>query len=168
MSHYASTPAAHPPGPPTAPPGWYPDPAGGGSRYWDGWSWHAQTAEAVVWPAYPATHAEDAADRLAGGIATYERVSGALWIVLGLVQILSVVLIVAGVWNIIVGISRLAGAGRIQRREAGVPKMFEGIVGLILIGLVNLFFGAVVGVLLVGVDFYVRQRVLDNRHIFTR
>ena len=174
MSDFRAFPSADAQQPATAPAGWYPDPGTGAPRYWDGWSWQPPAAPAPAWstaPAWPSPPAfgdEAPADPLARGIATYERVSGALWILLGIVQLFSVVLIVAGVWNIVAGISRLAGAGRIERREARVPSMFQGVGGLVLIALVNLFFGAVLGVLLVAVDFYVRQRVLDNRHIFTR
>jgi hypothetical protein len=35
------------------------------------------------------------------------------------------------------------------------------------IALVNLFFGAIFGLIMVGVDFYIRQRILDHRRIFT-
>lgn len=112
--------------------------------------------------------AELRADQTASGIASYERVSGVLWIVLGVFQIFSVVLIIAGVWNVFAGITRLGYAPRIERRESGVPAAFSGVTGLIVIGLINLFFGAVFGLVMVAVDFYIRQRVLDNRHIFTR
>lgn len=159
--------------PPSAPAGWYADPRTGAHQYWDGWSWVPRPEPS--WPA-PSTigigdaspYAQAAADSTARGIATYERVSGVVWIVLGVVQMLSIVLIIAGIWNILAGISRLGVAPRIERRDAAVPQLFEGVVGLVLIGLVNLFFGAFIGVVMVGVDFYVRQRVLDNRHIFTR
>lgn len=165
------------------PAGWYPDPQGPGQRYWDGASWHpvaavestyatwdgyAAPVQAWPWAGYADPYAEARADETARSIATYERVSGVLWIVLGIVQVFSLVLIIAGVWNIIAGASRLGVAPAIQRREARVPHMFNGIAGLIIIGLVNLFFGAVFGLVMVAVDFYVRQRVLDNRAIFTR
>jgi hypothetical protein len=38
---------------------------------------------------------------------------------------------------------------------------------LVTIGLINLFFGAFFGVVMVAVDFVIRQIVLDNRDIFT-
>lgn len=149
----------------TAPAGWYPDPQGYGMRYWDGIAW-SQTVRYPVPAPNPFAHPQ--ADAKASGIATYERISGVLWIVIGIFQIFSVVLIIAGIWNIIAGISRLGVAPAIQRREARVPAMFEGVLGLVLIGLVNLFFGAAFGVLMVAVDFVIRQQVLNNRHIFNR
>ena len=111
---------------------------------------------------------EAQADSLARNIANYERLSGILWIVLGIVQLFSLVLFIAGIWNIFAGITRLAGSSAIERRQSDVPARFQGIVGLVLIGLVNLFFGAILGLLFVALDFWVRQRVLDNRAIFNR
>jgi hypothetical protein len=162
----------------SAPAGWYPDPSSAGLRYWDGSAWSALPGPG---PAQGAAHgvarvpatwfdprSEASADALAGRIATYERVSGVLWIVLGVLQVLSVALIIAGAWNIIAGTSRLGIAPAIARRESGVPQAFAGVAGLVIIGLVNLFFGAAFGLIMVAVDFYVRQRVLDNAHVFNK
>lgn len=99
-------------------------------------------------------------------LADYERISGILWIVLGAVQILAVVTAFAGVWNIVAGLSRLAMVKRVTRMEPDVPKAYEGVTGLIVIGLVNLLLGAVIGLLFVAFDVYVRKRVLANRWVF--
>lgn len=158
---YTSAPAA----------GWYPDPQGQGLRYWDGAAWSSAVQPSPghhVVPAAPVHPVDAQADAKARSIATYERVSGVLWIVIGVLQVASVVLIIAGAWNIFAGITRLSAAPAIERREARVPAMFQGVVGLVLIGLVNLFFGAVFGVVMVVVDFVIRQQVLDNRRIFNR
>jgi len=43
---------------PTPPPGWYPDPASGAPRYWDGYRWGAYwTPPYAAWPAPPAPSA---------------------------------------------------------------------------------------------------------------
>jgi uncharacterized membrane protein len=176
MSNYSYQPASPQaiPSPTTPPAGWYADPQGGsGQRYWDGQAWQFEAAgqwstQGSLAPAYGYQFPDAAADSTAKGIATYERLSGVAWIVLGIFQILSVVLLIAGVWNIFAGITRLSAAPRIERREASVPLMFQGVAGLVVIGLVNLVFGAVIGIVMVAVDLYVRQRVLDNRHIFNR
>ncbi len=159
----------------TAPPGWYPDPHQQGMRYWDGLHWSPHVVAPTTGAprsASPATwsdpHSEARAAELARGIATYERVSGVLWIGLGLLQVLSLWLVFAGVWNLVAGISRLGIAPAIERREARIPQAFAGIVGLVVIALVNLFLGAMIGLVMVALDFYVRSRVLDNRDIFTK
>lgn len=101
-------------------------------------------------------------------IADYERVSGILWIVLGVLQCISLVGIVAGIWNIVAGISRVRSTSAILARDPGVPAMFEGIAGLIVIGIVNLLLGGAIGVIFIVFDFVIRDMVLNNRHLFER
>jgi hypothetical protein len=99
-------------------------------------------------------------------IGDYERISGIIWIVLGVLQICSIYGIIAGVWNLFAGSSRLRMAKMISQRRANAPREFEGVTGLIVIGIVNLFLGGVIGILCVAFDFYIRDRVLSNRHLF--
>ncbi|MBI5230643.1 MAG: hypothetical protein HY876_00575 [Coriobacteriales bacterium] len=99
-------------------------------------------------------------------IAGYERTSAILWLVLGVVQCVTVVGAIAGVWNIFAALSRFRLSRAIVARDPGVPGAFEPIGGLIAIGLVNLVFGGAVGVLFVILDIYVREQVLENRHLF--
>lgn len=101
-------------------------------------------------------------------VADYERISGILWIVLGVLQCLTLVGIIAGIWNIFAGLSRVRAAPIILSRSPGVPAMFEGVGQLIVIGLVNLFLGGFIGVLFVIFDFIIRDMVLKNRHLFER
>ncbi len=100
-------------------------------------------------------------------LADYQRISGVLWIVLGIVQLLSVYGIIAGLWNIPVGIGQLRQATRIRARDETIPPAFEGVVGLVVIGVINLILGGVIGVIVVGLDFWIRDRVLKHRALFT-
>jgi hypothetical protein len=99
-------------------------------------------------------------------IADYERVSGILWIVIGVFQCLTLVGLIAGIWNIVAGISRIRIVPIILQRGSGVPSAFEGIGQLIVIGIINLMLGGLIGVLFVIFDFVIRDMVLRNRHIF--
>lgn len=99
-------------------------------------------------------------------IADYERISGILWITIGAIQCITVIGIIAGIWNIIAGISRIGAAPVILRRDPQVPAMFEGIGQLIVIGIINLLLGGVIGVVFVIFDFVIRDMVLRNRHLF--
>ena len=99
-------------------------------------------------------------------LADYERVSGILWILLAIIQICTIVGAIAGVWNIVAGASRLSLVKRIQRRDPSVPREFEGVASLVIIGIINLILGGVIGVIVVGLDFYIRDKVLTNRHLF--
>jgi hypothetical protein len=38
---------------------------------------------------------------------------------------------------------------------------------LVIIGIINLLLGGFIGVVLVGFDFYIREKVLTNSHLFT-
>lgn len=99
-------------------------------------------------------------------IADYQKGSGIAWIILAVIQVLTVYGILAGIWNLCVGISRIRHSGQIRRREETVPAAFQGISGLVIAGVVNLVLGGVIGVVLVGFDFYVRDKVLSNQQLF--
>lgn len=114
----------------------------------------------------PALAAWDAEAQIISTIAAYEKISAVLWLIIGIVQVLSLVTIIAGAWNIYAAITRFRIAPPILARDERVPSAFEGVVGLIVIGAINLFLGGVIGVLFVAFDFYIRHLVLRNRHLF--
>jgi hypothetical protein len=105
----------------------------------------------------------------------YEKLSGILWIAWGILQILSICVLfvfgipvaLAGAWNIYAGITRLRVAPQILAADARIPSQFESMTDLIVIGLINLVLGAFVGLIFVLLDFYVRDQILTNRHMFT-
>jgi hypothetical protein len=105
-------------------------------------------------------------DELIRRLADYEKISGFLWLALGIIQVLSVFAIIAGIWNLVICSTRFKMAGRIRRREASVPTDYEGVALLVILGVINLFFGGVIGVLFVAFDFFVRDKVLSNKHLF--
>jgi len=105
-------------------------------------------------------------------IHDYERISGIFWIILGILQVLSILVLwipgpFIGIWNIIAGISGLRMATRIAARDSRVPAAFEGIAGLIMMAVFNLLIGGVIGIIFVALDFFIRDKVLSNRHLFT-
>ena len=100
-------------------------------------------------------------------IADYERVSAILWMILGIVQVLLIVTIIAGVWNIFAASTRFKMSPLIRARDPGVPAAYEGgLVQLVILGALNFFLGAAVGVIFVIFDFYIRDLVLKHRHLF--
>lgn len=99
-------------------------------------------------------------------IGDYVRLSGIFWIVLGGLQILSVIGIIAGIWNIFAGITRLSAAKRIMARDPRVIDDFRGIAGLVVIAAVNLLLGGVIGVVFAGFDFVIRDKILSNTRLF--
>jgi hypothetical protein len=85
---------------------------------------------------------------------------------LGIIQVLTVVGIIAGAWNIYAATTRIKVAPRIERRESGVPSAFASLTGYVIIGVINLVLGGVIGLILLGVDLYVRDQVLKHRNLF--
>lgn len=99
-------------------------------------------------------------------LADYEKISAILWIGLGILQVLSLVGIIAGIWNIIAAYARFQIVPRIRARDPGIPAIYESLGGIILIAIVNLLVGGVIGILFVAFDLYVRDQVLKNQHLF--
>jgi uncharacterized membrane protein len=118
---------------------------------------------------YQKTHRKPQTDNGANTIqqiADYERISGYVWIVLGVIQIVTVIGIIAGIWNVFAGWTRLKIVPNILARNADIPESFEGISGLVIIGILNAVLGGVIGLIFVAFDFFVRDKVLSNRHLF--
>jgi hypothetical protein len=107
-------------------------------------------------------------DRMAG----YETASAIIWLILGIAQILlglwlEPLLLLIGIWNIVAAVNRFNLIPRLRALDPAVPAEYEGLVGLIVFGVINLILGAVVGLVGIAVDFYLRDQVLKNRHLFT-
>ncbi|MBQ8466045.1 MAG: SHOCT domain-containing protein [Alphaproteobacteria bacterium] len=102
------------------------------------------------------------ANRLAG----YERLYAIIWIIISIIQILSVYLILAGIWNIFCVITSFKLEKKILNRDADVPQEYENITGLVITGIVNVLLGGILGIILVGFGFWIRQEVLAHRDIF--
>lgn len=100
-------------------------------------------------------------------IADYERISGILWIVLGIIQICTIVGIIAGVWNVFAGFSRRKMVPLIQARNPCVPTSYRnGLTMLIVIAVINFLLGGVIGIAFVAFDFYIRDLVMKNSVLF--
>lgn len=96
-----------------------------------------------------------------------EVISNIAWIVIGIVQCVTLYAAAAGVWNIINAIVSLRNVKNIQPGNAAVVPYFDGRkVWLIVLAVVNLVLGGVVGVLLVLFEWYLRDYVLRNRSAF--
>ena len=110
----------------------------------------------------------DDVDLTVNRLADYQRWSGFLWIGLGIIQALTVYGIIAGVWNIFAGISRVKMAKQIRARDASVPAAFKDVSGLVIIAIVNILLGGVIGLVVVGFDIFVRDKILKHRELIDR
>jgi hypothetical protein len=99
-------------------------------------------------------------------VADYEKISGILWLTLSIVQIISLLGIVAGIWNLFAARSRFEMAKLIRVRDPSVPGAFGGMSQLVIIGILNLILGGVIGILFVCLDFWIRDQVLSHQALF--
>ena len=99
-------------------------------------------------------------------LSEYELISCSVWIGIAIIQICTCYGAIAGVWNIFVGISRYQMIDRVKARDSRIPAEHEGLGMLIAIALINLILGGVVGIVLVAYDYYMRNQILENRHVF--
>lgn len=152
--------------------GWYADPYGAPTlRYWDGGTWTAHTS------AYPAQQTQPAAvtswapanadELFLRRTSEYSRWSGVGWMVLGALQVISLFGIIAGVWNLFAGWTRIRTARDIAMRSPSIPARFRPVGGYVVIAIVNLFLGGFIGLALVGFDLFVRDQILKNEAAFT-
>ena len=107
-------------------------------------------------------------DTIINRLADYEKASGIMWIILGIIQCITIIGIIAGLWNIFAGWSRIKVSRKITERLNTVPKIFEKMTGLIVIGVINLLLGGIIGLLFVAFDFFIRDKVLNSRTLFNR
>ncbi len=117
---------------------------------------------------------ENESEGLLRSIADYERISCVIWLVLGIIQlclgilfILFFPMLIAGAWNVILVILRWSRPDRIRRRDSTVPDAYRGIAGLVITGILNILFGLIIGILVVIFDFFIREKILSNAHLFT-
>ena len=110
---------------------------------------------------------EEDSDNFIRRMAEYEKISAILWLVLAIFQIICIITIVAGVWNLVAAISRFQMVKEIRNRNPAVPAAYEGVTMLIVIGFINFFLGAAIGVVFVAFDFYIRDQILKNQAVFS-
>lgn len=126
-----------------------------------------KTGKSVAAPDSTTRRGEEADEQIVRRIADYYRISAVLWLVIAIIQILCIVPIIAGIWNLFASISRFKMIERIRDRDPEVVKANQGIGQLMTLGIVNLLLGAAVGIVFVILDFYIRDKVLTHAHLFS-
>lgn len=114
----------------------------------------------------PTGQADINTDNLFRKLADYERLSGILWILIGVLQVFTFWGAIAGIWNLFAGYSRIKIAPRIRARDRSVPAEFDGIAQLAILAVINVLLGGVIGIVFVIFDYIIREKILDNRHLF--
>ncbi len=107
------------------------------------------------------------ADAVAAKVRKGEIASNVAWLIIGAIQCFTLYAAAAGVWNIVNAIVALRNAKNITAHNSGVVPYFEGRkTWLIVLAVVNLILGGVVGIVLVLIEWYLRDYVLRNRSAF--
>lgn len=116
---------------------------------------------------YKKATAPSVAELVVTRVRKCELISGILWLIIGITQLIFVWTAAAGVWNIFFSIMRLRSLKNIQ---AGNPELIPWYDSrknwLIAFAIVNLVLGGVIGVFLVAFDWWVRDYVLKNKAAF--
>ncbi len=99
-------------------------------------------------------------------ISDYQKASNIMWLIIAIIQICSIVCIIAGIWNLVATITNWKLPKKILSKDDTIPKIYESIVGYFIIGIVNLLIGGVIGLVLLGFDLYIRNLILKNKHLF--
>lgn len=101
-------------------------------------------------------------------LAEREQLAAIIWLVIGITQVLSIAMIIAGAWNIYAAITRFKQAKAVENPWPGIVESYDKWQTNIIISIViNLLFGGVYGVAGALYDlFAVRAYVLENREAF--
>lgn len=90
-----------------------------------------------------------------------------LWIVVGGIQCLSCVGIIAGVWNIVIGVRELKAVENIVLGNRAVYDNYDKSMTIIIIGaVINFMLGGLIGCALSAFEYYIRDQVIKNRKAF--
>lgn len=104
-------------------------------------------------------------------LSDYEKTSGIIWLIIGIVQLCTVVGVLCGVWNIFAAISRLNMSKALLRDQTQFDtdiytKYERQLPSIIIILVLNIFFGAVIGIVGSIFDLFVRNYVMENKALF--
>ena len=95
------------------------------------------------------------------------KVCSIMWIVIGAFQCLTCVAIVAGVWNIFMGVRNFKS---LNEFVLGNRTLFErynnGLNNIVISALINFFLGGMLTVALSAIEFVIRDQVLKNKKLF--
>ena len=101
-------------------------------------------------------------------LSSREKTAAIIWLIIGILQILSFAGIICGVYNVVASISRFKQANLVLTPYAGFVKSYDKWITNIIIGIVfNVIFGGVIGVACSIYDLVaVRGYVLENKETF--
>jgi len=100
-------------------------------------------------------------------IAGLESTTAIVWLILGILQVLSLAFLLVGVWNIYWSTKSFKRATDIKNGQAWIPNTVDKELGIIILFIaINFIFGAVIGVIAPFLDLYIRDTILKKRYLF--
>lgn len=95
------------------------------------------------------------------------KICAIMWIVIGGFQCLTCVPIVAGVWNIYMGIRSFKSLGAFVPGNRAIFESYNnGLTNIIITAVINFFLGGMLPIALSAFEFVIRDQVLKNKHLF--
>lgn len=104
-------------------------------------------------------------------ISNKEKIGGIIWIVVASIQLIigliyNWVTLIIGIWNLIIGITRLTNASRMEKRENNIVEEYEkSLVNMIIFLVLNIFIGGIIGVIGAIYDLVTRSYVINCKDI---
>ncbi len=101
-------------------------------------------------------------------LSNYEKTSGVIWLTIGIIQCITLVGIICGIWNIVISIQRLNYSKIIlTSKPIEIYNNFENqLTSIIVFLIINIFFGAVIGIVGALFDLFVRNFAMENKNVF--
>ena len=106
--------------------------------------------------------------QLAKTLSEREQLSAILWLIIGIIQVISLAGIVCGVWNIYCAYSRFKQSKAVLTPYPGLVQSYDKWMTNIIISIViNVILGGVIGVAAAIFDLIgIRGYVLENKQLF--
>lgn len=107
-------------------------------------------------------------DSVVKTLSEREKISAIFWLIIGIIQCITCVAVICGVWNIYASICRFKQSKAVLTPWQGIVNSYDKWMTNIIIGIVmNVIFGGIIGVAASIYDLLaVRGFVLENRKVF--
>lgn len=106
-------------------------------------------------------------DNLVNTLSTRYNTCGIIWIVIAIIQIISVACLPVGLWNLYAAYTNIKYGKAIQKNPTNIVAAHTPITGAVICLVINLLFGGVIGV--AGSIYYfiaIRGFVMENQSAF--
>ena len=110
---------------------------------------------------------EESSDGLVNTLSTRYNTYGIIWLVIGIIQIVSVACIPVGIWNLYAAYTNIKYSKAIKHNPTNIVASHTPVTGAVICLIINLLFGGIIGV--AGSIYYfiaIRGLVMENKNAF--